>query len=239
MTLGAGVTLVLARPTPTLPATVLQRDAGAFAGWPLFEPETEARAAARRGIPRPPSDLRGAVLESWWDGEREAVLGRVAVVDGLASLLGRLKTAIRLEPHLSAGSRRVLKGGRRLVESIAPDPESGWLAVVTGTGGSGSAHLALVECYTDNNGEKSDMSKMTLAEALRRPEVVDHLRVELGLAEPRTAPAAREPERTTSARLLESMMRPVEAPPTESPFVAMCKRRGLNPAHFGMGGGAA
>jgi hypothetical protein len=211
------VTVVLARPTSQRPASALEREASSFVGWPLMEPEPDERRRARQGIPRPPSDLRGEVVEAWWDAGERAVVGRLSLTDRLAALLRRLPGAVRL---------------------VAKD---GWIAVTSAGGrASGPAHPALTESYI-NTRKDEDMPEMTLGEALRRPEVVRFLRHELGLPEPeRAVVPARLDDRTRGERLLESLAEtPAPRRPAGGEVRDLFVRRGLDPKLFGLPGGDA
>jgi hypothetical protein len=185
---------------------------GAVAGLPIFWPETAEARRVRGVMPQPPTLLAGEVLEAGHQGG--ALVGRLAVVDKLASLLRRLPGRLQF----------VRRGD--------------FFEVTTGSGATGADRAALVEAAVESDRSKA-MAGMTLVEALRTPEVVEHLRHELGLAE-RSAPAvARVPEQSRAARLLEAVSQPVEQAPVVSPVLELMRRRGLNPAHFGMGGDAA
>jgi hypothetical protein len=204
------ISVVVARPTAARPAAMLQRDAVSWAGWPLFEPETQARARQRCGIPRPVSDLRGEVLDASWDRAQGAVVARVRVTDQFARLLKRL-------PHLVRFEARPM---RRCIEIVSRR--------------SGSAPGALIESYI--NPKEPEMKSMTLGEALRRPEVIGHLRRELGLPEPPHPAPVAPVGQTRGAALLESVIG--QPPPgrqaPDDGLRDLFARRGLDPARFGM-----
>ncbi len=138
-------------------AEMLRENAEAFAGFPMFDNhEPEAAKRARQGLPRPPSDLAGQVLESWWDPNHVgpddaklgfdpgAVVGRAAVTDAMEQLVRRLPKAVKLSVNaLATGVRPGVWKGKRgaIVEGIVGDPERGSVDFVTTAGAGGEVLL--------------------------------------------------------------------------------------------------
>lgn len=221
------IDLVLMRPAATGPlmasAAVLERDAAAFTDWPLYPPEEAAARAGRGMLPRPPSELAGEVRSARWAPtyqtkrdaelgfERGAVIGRVSPVEWLEQLLRSIPATLRLWVELPPASKTRPARGGTVVERIAPDPEHGHFIVST-RGGRARHGLPLVETPTDRQ-ERENMPDMTLAEALRTPEVIGYLREQL---------ASDQPPRTATGGFLVD----------DSPMARRLKEKGLNPADF-------
>lgn len=134
-------------------AAMLERDAHVFAGWPVFDNhEAPDAARARRGIPRPPSELAGQIRESWWDAafetpedgkmgfDRGAVIGRFVLTEDMERLVRRIPGAVKTSVNARPTSYRpVTRKGRRgmLVEGIVNDPENCSVDLVTKAGAGG------------------------------------------------------------------------------------------------------
>lgn len=140
-------------------AAMLERDAGVFSGWPSFDNhESEAAARARRGLPRPPSELAGEIRESWWDPafvtqkdsemgyERGAVIGRFMLTEDMEKLVRRLPGAVKVSVNATptgfhVGSRNGKRG--LIVEGIVDDPENSSVDLVTKAGAGGQVASVL------------------------------------------------------------------------------------------------
>lgn len=134
-------------------SAMLERDAHVFAGWPVYDNhESPAAAAARRGIPRPPSELAGEIRESFWDPdfttpedskfgfERGAVIGRFMLTEDMEKLVRRLPRAVKTSVNAQAtGKKPVRRNGKvgMLVEGIVNDPENCSVDLVTKAGAGG------------------------------------------------------------------------------------------------------
>lgn len=134
-------------------ADMLRENADVWAGVSAFDNhESEEAKRARRGIPRPPSQLAGECRESWWDpsfstpkdGElgfgQGAVIGRFMLTEDMEKLVRRLPRAVKTSinaqaTRMSSAIRRGKRG--MLVEGIARDPENMSIDLVTKAGAGG------------------------------------------------------------------------------------------------------
>jgi hypothetical protein len=135
-------------------ASVLQRDAGKFAGLPMYDNhESEAAKRARQGLPRAPSELAGEIRESWWDPAfttphdaqfdfgRGGVIGRCMLTEDMEKLVRRLPHAVKVSVATEAtGLRPGVRNGKRglVVEGFVCDPEQHSVDLVTRAGAGGA-----------------------------------------------------------------------------------------------------
>lgn len=148
-------------------AAMLERDAGKFKGWPMFDNHDSPRAkAARNGFPRPPSELAGAIRESWWDPhftspedaelglDQGAVMGRCALSDPMEALVRKIPEVVKLSVNAqSTGMRAGSRNGKRgwIVEGIVADPENSSVDLVTKAGAGGRVASLLESLYDESN----------------------------------------------------------------------------------------
>jgi peptidoglycan hydrolase-like protein with peptidoglycan-binding domain len=134
-------------------ADMLARNAGVFAGWPAYDNHDSPLARqARKGLPRPPSELAGEIRESFWDPAfstpqdtqhgfgQGAVIGRFMLTEDMEKLVRRLPRTVKTSVNAAATSMRVgARNGQRgmLVEGIANDPENSSVDLVTKAGAGG------------------------------------------------------------------------------------------------------
>lgn len=219
-----------------------------FAHWPLLWPEAEDSVRRRGPMPPAPSQLAGEVLESHWDPARRAVVGTISVVEKLADLLRRVPRALRLRLDLS--SPAVLE---------TPGEHGAFTVTTVGRAPSHAGRLleaAATAAATETRG--GPVQGLTLQEAPCLPEVQAAIRATTASTVMCTGPESPEQEfkrklrtgelsavvpepderdgPTRRLRLIESLATPT---PTPTAFAERCRRRGLDPARFGMPGGEA
>jgi hypothetical protein len=177
-------------------AEVLERDAGTFKGWAMFDNhDSPVARKARMGFPRPVSELAGAIRESWWDGSYQtandaelgfgqgAVIGRCALTDPMEALVRRVPEAIKGSLNAQATNMRMgSRGGKRgwIVEGIADDPENSSFDLVTKAGAGGRVASILEACHDSGSATASltaalaEVNDDTLGAWLRehRPDVL-------------------------------------------------------------------
>lgn len=145
-------------------ADVLERDAGIFAGWPVYDNHDSPEAArARRGIPRPPSQLAGEIRESWWDPtfmtpkDDEAgfgvggVIGRFMLTEDMEKLVRRLPRRVKTSMNATATGMHIgRRNGQRgmIVEGILNDPVKSSVDLVTKAGAGGEVAALYRELAT-------------------------------------------------------------------------------------------
>jgi hypothetical protein len=134
-------------------AAVLERDAQVFTGWPVYDNHESPEAArARRGIPRPPSQLAGEIRESFWDPTfttpddakmdfgQGAVIGRFMLTEDMEKLVRRLPRAVRTSVNAQATGMHIgTRNGKRgmIVEGFVDDRENSSVDLVTKAGAGG------------------------------------------------------------------------------------------------------
>lgn len=147
-------------------ATMLERDAGIFAGLSMFDNHDSPQAKRARGhLPRPTQDLRGHIAESFWDPDfvaakdaergfdQGAVIGRCRLTPQMRSLVESIPESVRTSLNMMATG---LTPGRRngqdgmLVEGITTyDDDSSSVDLVT-VDGAGGQVAALLEAFVDD-----------------------------------------------------------------------------------------
>jgi hypothetical protein len=172
-------------------SSVLERDAGTFKGWPMFDNhDSPVARKARMGLPRKPSELAGVVKESWWDPnftgpedeqlgfDSGAVVGKCMLTDAMEALVRKIPEAIKGSLNAQATNKRLgERNGARgwIVEGFVNDPENSSFDLVTKAGAGGRVRSVLEALYDDPNatsgsGKGDDMTE--ILEALRSNEDV-------------------------------------------------------------------
>lgn len=144
-------------------AAMLERDAQNFVGWSMFDNhDSPVAKRARAGLPRPPSDLAGAIRESFWDPAFTtaedaamgfgpgAVIGKCALTDSMEALVRKIPEAVKGSLNaMAAGKRRGSRGGKSgwIVEGIVNDPENSSFDLVTKAGAGGRVASLLEALY--------------------------------------------------------------------------------------------
>jgi len=134
-------------------ASMLAANAHVFKGLPVFDNhESPDAKRARRWLPRPPSELAGEIVDSWWDPDfttphdaergfdKGAVIGRFALTEDMERLVRRLPRAVKTSVNVEATRMRpVVRNGKRgnLVEGLVADPERHSVDLVTRAGAGG------------------------------------------------------------------------------------------------------
>ena len=148
-------------------ADMLARNAGKFKGLPIFDNhDSPVARTARRGLPRAPSELGGAVRESWWDrsyttaDDKAMGFGAGAVI-GKCKLTGVMEALVRDIPEVVKGSlnteatakRPAERNGKKgwVVEGFAPDKEHHSFDLVTAAGAGGRVASVLEATYADSD----------------------------------------------------------------------------------------
>lgn len=148
-------------------STMLEREAGKFKGWPMFDNhESPIARRARAPFPRPVSELAGVVRESWWDPrvtspedekyglEQGGVVGKCALTDVMESLVRKVPEAIKGSLNAQATSKRKgqnTRGPGNIVEGFVADPENSSFDLVTKAGAGGRVRSVLEALYDDSN----------------------------------------------------------------------------------------
>lgn len=148
-------------------ADMLARDAGKFASLPIFDNhESPVARKARMGIPRPVSELAGAVRESWWDPsftgpddakygyEKGAVVGKCALTDTMEALVRKIPEVVKGSLNTQATSKRpAQRNGKKgwIVEGFEADPDTSSFDLVTRAGAGGRVASVLEAAYADHD----------------------------------------------------------------------------------------
>lgn len=134
--------------------------AGTFVGWPCFDNHDSPIARkARAGLPRPVTELAGAVRETWWDPDYVdpeldakmdygpgAACAKMMPTETMAALIRTIPEAIKvsvngLAKNLSRGTWRGKPG--YVVEGYVNDPEDSSIDLVTRSGAGGAVKRVL------------------------------------------------------------------------------------------------
>jgi hypothetical protein len=183
-------------------AAHLERDCrdGTFVGWPMYDNhESPLARRARAGLPRPPSELAGAVRETWWDPNYEdekldrefgfakgAVCARVMPTEPMEALIRRIPEAVKVS--VNGVAKKLTKGQWNgadgwVVEGFVNDPEDSSIDFVTRAGAGGDVRRVLEAC-NDPAHERRDPTReeeedVNLQEALSSDEFRGVLQAEI------------------------------------------------------------
>jgi len=148
------------------PRDVLERDAGIFTGWPMFENhESPAARKARGTIPRGPGELAGELRETWFDPtyieptddatgfEPGAVMGKMSPTPLMRSLIESVPNSLKLS--IKAYATNLKRGNyngqpAEICEGIDA-AEEGSVDVVTSAGAGGRVLALLESGYSENH----------------------------------------------------------------------------------------
>lgn len=169
-------------------ADMLARDAKNFVGWSMFDNhDSPVAKRARNGLPRAPSELAGAIRESFWDPNfttphdgamgfgAGAVIGKCALTDTMEALVRKIPEAVKGSLNAQAAGKRLgSRDGKRgwIIEGIVNDPENSSFDLVTKAGAGGRVASLLEALYDPSNATDG----LSVLEAVEDDQLVAWLR---------------------------------------------------------------